>query len=163
MRFMYVRHMQLRSELSTHVFRAVSLSYIMPGFYIGLETTGMCPLDPCSALSEVDCLRSRLGKASSSATYSSLPGGSVSSSFRERHMAYARLGGTCDGDQDWFMSQGQSIVFNPESTGTAVFTVVQEQTVGFDPRPTTIKVSLAAGYEIFTDLYRCLGLVFSVC
>ena len=73
------------------------------------------------------------------------------------------LGGTCDGDQDWFMSQGQSIVFNPESTGTAVFTVVQEQTVGFDPRPTTIKVSLAAGYEIFTDLYRCLGLVFSVC
>ena len=110
----------------------------------------MCPLDPCSALSEVDCLRSRLGKASSSATYSSLPGGSVSSSFRERHMAYARLGGTCDGDQDWFMSQGQSIVFNPKSTGTAVVTAVMEQTIGFDPGPTTTKVSLAAGYEIFT-------------
>ena len=74
----------------------------------------------------------------------------------------AGLGGTCDGDQDWFMSQGQSIVFNPESTGTEVFTAVMEQTIGFGPGPTTTKVSLAAGYEIFTDLYRCLGLAFSV-
>ncbi|KAM5545088.1 hypothetical protein V8D89_001199 [Ganoderma adspersum] len=37
------------------------------------------------------------------------------------------------------MSQGQSIVFNPESTGAAVITAVMEQTMGFDPGPTTTK------------------------
>ena len=111
----------------------------------------MRPLLHFSGLSEADYPLSILRKVSSSAAYSSLPGSSVSSSFRDRHMVQstcASLGGTCDGEQDWFMSQGQSIVFNPESTGTAVVTAVMEQTIGFDPGPTTTKVSLA--YEIFT-------------
>ncbi|KAM5546283.1 hypothetical protein V8D89_000409 [Ganoderma adspersum] len=45
------------------------------------------------------------------------------------------------------MSQGQSVVFNPESTGTEVVTAIMEQTMGFDPGPTTTKASSSQSLE----------------